>query len=661
LFRNSPVLGPIKKVIFIIITGIFLILFCFIYLHTRSTNRAYEDKLIINAFGKQRMYTQMISKDASRLYALMQSKETNYAFQSDEIIENKINIVKESLADTSESFEDTIEAIHNHEIYINSHAIHINASIINASESLNKIDLLWEDFDKAIEVLIKAEKIDSTMADAAIYINENNLQLLEQCDNLLNQILEASLKKDRTTQSLAFGMIGLLFITIVVSLIQLQRYLIQPFSQLYKGIADIGLNSYPLKTSFPTKKKMAPIVSEINQMFLKINHLISLIENINTNASFMQTLNFISNTFSVFIPYNYIGIALISEDKKYLKATYGVSDGTIIGLPEKIRGASWLIGETSLEALIHSGEVRIINDLEEYCKGKPLKTYNKVLLEAGIRSSITLPLKVSKEPVGMIFFSSGRKNVYTKEHINILGTLANSIAICLNQNIFVNDIIYSSILALAKLAEARDEDTGEHLDRMSVYSRVIAELLYENGVYSDELTLEFIDNLERFSPLHDIGKVGIRDDILLKPGKLSTEEFDEMKRHTTYGAEVLKSADSNLKKKGRAMFSMGQEIAEGHHEKWDGSGYPKGISGVEIPLSARIVAVADVFDALTSKRPYKEPFSFDLTIDILRQGREKQFDPAILDVFMDNMDRIELIYKKFKTADTEMIAEMTIL
>jgi response regulator RpfG family c-di-GMP phosphodiesterase len=248
--------------------------------------------------------------------------------------------------------------------------------------------------------------------------------------------------------------------------------------------------------------------------------------------------------------------------------------------------------------------------------------------------------------MGMIFFSSSSRNVYTEEHLNFLRTLANSIAISINQNIFVSDIMYSSILALAKLAEARDEDTGDHLERMSVYSRVIAELLYEKGIYKEEITLEYIDNIERFSPLHDIGKVGIRDGILLKPGKLTMEEYGEMKHHASFGEEVLRSADANLQKRGKSLFTMGAEIAGGHHEKWDGSGYPVGKKGLEIPLCARIVAVADVFDALASKRPYKEAFPIDMSMELIMDGRGKHFDPDIVDVFMENRPRIELLYQK---------------
>lgn len=445
---------------------------------------------------------------------------------------------------------------------------------------------------------------------------------------------------------LVIGAVILLICLLMAAVIQLRLNVLIPLARLYNGMDEIGLGLHALGGKDRTKNGLHSLSSEIDNMFGEIKNVISLIGNLNDNSSFAEMLQFIYKSFSAFIPYNYIGIALISEDKKYLRASYGVSDDQVISLPEGLSGTSWPIAETSLSDLIHTGNSRIINDLEEYCKGRPLKPYNKVILEAGIKASITLPLKVSGEPVGVIFFSSTRKNVYKPEHIKLLDTLASSIAISLNKNIYVNDIIYSSVLALAKLAEARDGYTGEHLNRMAVYSRLIAQLLYENDIYTDEIDLDYIERIERYSPLHDIGKVGIRDNILLKPGKLTPEEYNEMKRHTVYGAEVLKQAQSNMRDN-RWMFQMGIEIVEGHHEKWDGTGYPNGKKGEEIPLCARIVALADVFDALTSVRPYKPAYSFEESIKIIAEGRGSHFDPVITDLFLSQRHRVETIYKRF--------------
>ncbi len=646
--KGSFVLRPVMRMYVIILAAVILILFSFLLLHISNKNREYEDKIVINVFGKQRMYTQMMSKDTSRLLVLMQASELNLNYMTEQERKEEITQIRKNLEKADNLFGNTLKEIHNNNININSDSVRFDAAFIRKSEYLKKIDLLWDDFDEAVHNMIKSDTINNQVLKSVDYINVNNMELLELSDKLLEQLLQNSLRADRNTQLLAYTLICLLFLALIFSLYHLQRYLIQPFNQLYEGISEIGLNYTSTKQHLPTKSKVMPLVTEVNDMFLKINYLISLIENINNNNSFMENLSYINQKFSAFIPYNYIGIALISADKKMLKASYGVSDGSILGLPDRIVGANWLISDTSLGELLNSGEARIINDLEKYCEDKPVKAYNQVILEAGIRASIALPLKVSGEPVGMIFFSSKNKNVYNEEHIKFLHTLANSIAISFNRNIFTSEILYSSILALAKLSEARDEDTGEHMERMAKYSKLMAQLLYENEYFPEEISFDYIDQIERFSPLHDIGKVGILDGILLKPGKLTSEEFNEMKKHAVFGAEVLRSADKNLKKMGVSPFGMGIDIAEGHHEKWNGSGYPYGKKGKEIPLSARIVAIADVFDALTSKRPYKEAFSLEKSFAIIKEGRAVQFDPTIVDVFLENKIHVEELYYRFK-------------
>ncbi len=645
--KRSKILAPIKRWIIIAVVAVFMILLSFLYMLYQTSQREYEDKLVISLFGEQKMYTQMISKDVTRIYGLLLAKDTGKQYQPDEVLAQRVADVKADLSSISDFFASNLADLKENKISYEGKTIEVSKHLLNSSNHLQEIDSLWLEFEQSIHIVLQADHIDSQMTKNIIYINDNNMELLERYNQLQGQIIEKSIRDGRYRSYFFYGMMAVLLIVILFSLYQLQFFLVRPFSQLYKGIEEIGLHSYPINHKYPTQKKILPIVNEISHMFHKINHLISLVENINNNVSFMETLNFISNTFSAYIPYNYIGIGLISEDKLRLIPTYGVSDGTVIGLPEGIRGIGWPIHETSLGRLIQSGEARIINDLEKHCEGSPIKLYNKVILEAGIRASITLPLIVSGEEVGVIFFSSTQKNVYTEEHLNFLKMLANSIAISLNQTNFINDVLYSSILALAKLAEARDEDTGEHLDRMSYYARVISEILYENNIYTDVITLEYIDDLVRFCPLHDIGKVGIQDNILLKPGRLTREEFEEMKKHVFFGADVLHSAEKNLLKHGRSLFGMGIEIAEGHHEKWDGSGYPYGRKENEIPVSARIVALADVLDALTSKRPYKEAFSLEQSLEIIAEGRGKHFDPIMVDVMFKNIKRIEEAYIKF--------------
>jgi two-component system response regulator RpfG len=182
-----------------------------------------------------------------------------------------------------------------------------------------------------------------------------------------------------------------------------------------------------------------------------------------------------------------------------------------------------------------------------------------------------------------------------------------------------------TLLRLAKAGEYRDEETGNHVIRMAKYSRIIAEELGFTG--------EEADVIEMAAPMHDIGKIGIKDSILLKPGKLTPAEFELMKEHTVIGYEILKESPSKFLK-------MGAIIALGHHERYDGSGYPYGRKGEEIPIAARIVAVADVYDALISERPYKQPWTVEAALEYMTQQRGHHFDPKCFDAFKARFDAI---------------------
>src|SRR4051812_15364573 len=189
-----------------------------------------------------------------------------------------------------------------------------------------------------------------------------------------------------------------------------------------------------------------------------------------------------------------------------------------------------------------------------------------------------------------------------------------------------------AIFAMAKLAESRDPETGAHLERVMNYSRVLAQQLPAMGKFTDEIDAEFIRLIYSTSPLHDIGKVGMPDGVLLKPGRLSDREFDIMKTHTTIGAQTL---DAALQRYPNAKYlRMARDIAASHHERIDGGGYPSRLKGDEIPLCARIVALADVYDALTSKRVYKNAFAHEVAKGIIVKDAGTHFDATIVDAFM---------------------------
>lgn len=206
----------------------------------------------------------------------------------------------------------------------------------------------------------------------------------------------------------------------------------------------------------------------------------------------------------------------------------------------------------------------------------------------------------------------------------------------------------ATIYSLAALAETRDTETGEHIKRTQYYIKTLCLGLRNMGIYTDYLDDKTISMLFDSSPLHDIGKVGVPDNILLKPGKLTNEEFEIMKLHTVYGKNALEIAEKELGS--NSFLSLAKEIAFTHHEKWDGSGYPLGLKESEIPISGRLMALADVYDALISSRPYKKAFSHEEAKDIIVKGSGSHFDPDVVKAFLNYEKDFILIKDKYITS-----------
>jgi putative two-component system response regulator len=205
-----------------------------------------------------------------------------------------------------------------------------------------------------------------------------------------------------------------------------------------------------------------------------------------------------------------------------------------------------------------------------------------------------------------------------------------------------------SLITLAKLAESRDNDTGLHLERMSEYSRRLAEQVAHAGSYGDLVTDDFIHQLHRSSPLHDIGKVGIPDAILLKPAALTEAEFKVMQQHTTIGGDTLRSVIETHS--GHTFLIMAMEIAYSHHERWDGGGYPNGLAESKIPIAARIVTLADAYDAITSERPYKKAYDHEEAIRRITVDRGLHFDPVLVDAFLECHEDLEVIKNRINAS-----------
>ena len=219
----------------------------------------------------------------------------------------------------------------------------------------------------------------------------------------------------------------------------------------------------------------------------------------------------------------------------------------------------------------------------------------------------------------------------------------------------INQLQEVAINAMASLAETRDRETGAHIQRTAYYVKELALQLRRKAVYEDVLTLENITLMTKSAPLHDIGKMGIPEAILWKPGKLTADEYDIMKRHTLIGNRAIVGAE-NLLGTSVSFLRFAKEMSLSHHERWDGKGYPEGLSGESIPLSGRLMALADVYDALISRRVYKDPIPHEIAMNMIATESGKQFDPAVIGAFLELAERFREIAQTYRDEPEEMSA-----
>jgi HD-GYP domain-containing protein (c-di-GMP phosphodiesterase class II) len=265
------------------------------------------------------------------------------------------------------------------------------------------------------------------------------------------------------------------------------------------------------------------------------------------------------------------------------------------------------------------------------------------VLSATMGSVLVLPVISNRGPVGVFEFASREQGAFGQQDIGLCSMAVDQMAYSLENIRLVGDLSRTRdavIRGMALLAEIRDADIGGHLSRICEYSRRLA-LSLQGRMGYHEVTAEFVDALSRSAALHDVGKVGIPDSILLKPGKLTTEEYAVMKSHTTMGANLLQGLMDDFGE--YTLITMGSEVARAHHEWWDGTGYPLGLAGRNIPLAARIVAIADVYDALTSRRVYKDAWNRDDAVTALRKKAGTQFDPELVGIFTGDTDALDAV------------------
>lgn len=294
----------------------------------------------------------------------------------------------------------------------------------------------------------------------------------------------------------------------------------------------------------------------------------------------------------------------------------------------------------SLREAAASGRPRIIDDLSRF---PPDAQHTRKLLDHGYRSSYTVPLKWSGKLKGFLFFNASTPGFFSPAVVAQLWPYAQIIALASVIELEKVDVMQAAVNTLRQVSGQRDGETGAHLRRMSHYCRLIAgELAPSHGLSDD-----YVEFLFHFSTLHDVGKVAIPDNILLKAGPLDPEEVALMRLHVEKGREIITMMVDEFSMGRLPHISILFNVVSHHHENWDGSGYPHGLSGEAIPLEARIASVADVFDALTSRRPYKEAWSNDRAFAILAEGRGTKFYSPAVDALLSRKADVATIQTEF--------------
>lgn len=511
-----------------------------------------------------------------------------------------------------------------------------------ATEALSILEDLQNHIDQIHDLTVESEIGHIHIDDLKFHetaLNQSTESLIR-----VNQQLNQSILDDFTV------VLNTLFISLILCVLFMsfgvlkyvtldQQFILKSFNQMARN--QFNFSTLPKTMVFFKEEREiydsvkeifneSQFVQRVKDIILRTYHIDDLIE---------KLFNMVSEQINI----DRIGVAFVDYGKKKFVAEFGKAkyDQILLG-----PGFEANFDRTTLTSILETKTSFITSDLSVEHTKRPASASLLLLRKEGVMSNLVVPLLMGESVFGVVFLSSLEKDFFNEQHLKLAEKLIYEISGFLNRAYFTKIILSRITSGFSELVDQKDNETGNHIQRMVRYSTILAECLMESNIPGYDVDRKFILEIERNAASHDIGKVGIPDEILKKPGKLTPEEWVIMKSHVTIGSEIFRSFKEDLQVFEGDFYKFALEIARSHHERWDGSGYPDGLSDSDIPLSARIVAIADVFDALTSKRHYKEPFEFDHSVQIIKESAGSHLDPILVEVFLENIDRFKAIYER---------------
>lgn len=561
------------------------------------------------------------------------------AYQTDPVFYN--SILKEQrtqLLLSSQNLSESLIALNTTLIDIDRISIGRHARLIN--DMLEKIDTL-NNLNEQLNVVTSTPTLS---INALVRLNQDMKASVLSIDanvNLLNnRIIQDMSVLLNVTVNMLIGIIMIL----LFGVFQLVNHLLPNIITSLKIISSADVLHETIPVIKPYYSEAKKIKEDIHLIFDEKKFIVELQNKLLDVYVVEDTMNVLFDFLSRQLRIDRIGLAYVDYQSKTFVAEYGV-----LAYQETILGPGFVqpFSKTSLTQILTTQLPVINNSIQSSLYSNPTSEALNMLQREKIQSNLTIPIIMNQIVFGFIFLSSYEANFFNQKHIELGMKVANEVKSLLHRAYFTNVVLTKMTSAFSELVENKDNDTGNHILRMVKYSSLLARAIRTRNHPDYPMDEKTILEVERYAAVHDIGKVGIPDAVLKKESKLTHEEWEIMKKHPKIGADVFKNLRLALNAFDSTLYQVAEDITRYHHERWDGLGYPYGLRGFEIPLVARLIAVADVFDALSSKRSYKPAFSFEESLQIIKNASESQLDPFIVEVFIEESTQVLAIYNAF--------------